>query len=81
MNKMSSSNNEYKVEKKQTSSKIEIKKRKLTESEQNLKKPKVEIQNKEPIKNFEKILITEKDNFNKSQKNFLEPNKIKIGER
>jgi hypothetical protein len=78
---MSSSNNEYKVEKKQTSSKIEIKKRKLTESEQNLKKPKVEIQNKEPIKNFEKILITEKDNFNKSQKNFLEPNKIKIGER
>ena len=46
-----------------------------------LKKPKVEIQNKEPIKNFEKILITEKDNFNKSQKNFLETNKIKIGER
>ncbi len=78
---MSSSNNEYKIEKKQTSSKIDIKKRKLTESEQNLKKPKVEIQNKEPIKNFEKILITEKDNFNKSQKNFLEPNKIKIGER
>ena len=78
---MSSSNNEYKIEKKQTSSKIDIKKRKLTESEQNLKKPKVEIQNKEPIKNFEKILITEKDNFNKSQKNFLEPNRIKIGER
>ena len=78
---MSSSNNEYKIEKKQTSSKIDIKKRKLTESEQNLKKSKVEIQNKEPIKNFEKILITEKDNFNKSQKNFLEPNKIKIGER
>ena len=78
---MSSSNNEYKIEKKQTSSKIDIKKRKLTESEQNLKKPKVEIQNKEPIKNFEKILITEKDNFNISQKNFLEPNRIKIGER
>ena len=72
---MSSSNNEHKIEKKQTTSKIESKKRKLTTGEQ-IPKP-----HKETIKNFEKILITEKDNFNRSQKNFFDQNKIKIGER
>ena len=80
---MSSSNNEHKIEKKQTSSKIEFKKRKLTTNEQIPKqqKEKIDERNKETIKNFEKILITEKDNFNKSQKNFFGQNKIKIGER
>lgn len=31
------------------------------------------------IKNFEKLLITEPDNLNKSQKNFFSPDKIKYG--
>ena len=80
---MSSSNNEHKVEKKQTTSKVESKKRKLTTSEQMPKpqKEKVDDRHKEPIKNFEKILITEKDHFNKSQKYIFDRNKIKIGER
>ena len=80
---MSSSNNEHKIERKQTTTKIDSKKRKLTTSEQipKLQKEKFDDRHKEPIKNFEKILITEKDNFNKSQKNFFDQNKIKIGER
>ena len=76
-----SNNNEYKIEKKQTSSKVESKKKRGS-SEQKSKEQKNENQqNKDPIKNFEKILITEKDNFNNSQKNFYESKKIKIGER
>lgn len=76
-----SNNNEFKIERRQTITKIEIKKKKGLNNEQKIKDQKNENQHKEPIKNFEKILITEKDNFNKSQKNFLESNKIKIGER
>ena len=53
----------------------------LSEIDMKLKDQKTESQPKDPIKNFEKLLITEKDNFNKSQNNFLEPQKIKIGER
>ena len=78
------SNNNEKIEKRQSVTKIEIKKKKASNIEQKIKEQKNENpqnQNKVTIKNFEKILITEKDNFNKSQKNFLESNKIKIGER
>ena len=75
-----SNNNEHKIEKKQTSSKTESKKKKGT-IEQKSKEQKNEIQHKDPIKNFEKVLITEKDDLNKSQKNFFESKKIKIGER
>ena len=78
---MSSSNSEHKIEKKQATSKTEAKKRKMTANDFKPKEPKVDNHPKEPIKIFEKILITEKDNFNKSQKNFFEPNRIKIGER
>jgi hypothetical protein len=72
---------EHKVEKKQTSTKNEGKRKRAASTEQKPKEQKVESQHKNPIKTFEKLLITEKDNFNKSQKNFLEPQKIKIGER
>jgi len=72
---------EKKIEKKQTSSKIESKKRKTGSNEQKQKEQKMENQVKETIKNFEKLLITEKDKLNKSQKNFFDSNKIKIGER
>ena len=75
-------NNDHKIEKKQTSSKIDYKKKKPTISDGiKPKEQKNENIQKDPIKNFEKLLITEKDNFNKSQNNFLEPQKIKIGER
>ena len=75
-----SNNNEHKIEKKQTIAKNDFKRRKTT-MDMKLKDQKTESQPKDPIKNFEKLLITEKDNFNKSQNNFLEPQKIKIGER
>ena len=73
--------NEKKIEKKQTSSKIESKKKRTTSNDQKQKELKMENQVKETIKNFEKLLITEKDKLNKSQKNFFDSNKIKIGER
>ena len=75
-----SNNNEHKIEIKQTITKNDFKRRKTT-MDMKLKDQKTESQPKDPIKNFEKLLITEKDNFNKSQNNFLEPQKIKIGER
>ena len=74
-------NNDLKVEKKQTTSKMETKKRKATSNDLKYKEPKIENQPKEPIKNFEKVLITEKDNFNQSQRNFMNKKKIKIGDR
>ena len=77
-----SNNNEHKIEKKQTSSKLDYKKKKTVMFDGfKTKEQRNENVQKDPIKNFEKLLITEKDNFNKSQKNFLEPPKIKIGER
>ena len=36
---------------------------------------------KNPFNNFKKLFITEKDNLNKSQKNFFESPKIKLGQR
>ena len=72
---------EKKIKKKQTSSKIESKKKKLKSNEQRQKEQKMENQVNEIIKNFEKLLITEKDKLNKSQKYFFDSNKIKIGER
>ena len=71
---------EHKIERKQTT-RIEFKKKKAISNDQKLKDQKTENQHKNPIKTFEKLLITEKDSLNKSQKNFMEPNKIKIGER
>ncbi len=77
-----SNNNEHKIEKKQTSSKLDYKKKKTVMFDGfKTKEQRNENVQKDPIKNFEKLLITEKDNFNKSQDNFLEPQKIKIGER
>ncbi len=77
-----SNNNEHKIEKKQTSSKLDYKKKKTAMFDGfKTKEQRNENVQKDPIKNFEKLLITEKDNFNKSQDNFLEPQKIKIGER
>lgn len=77
---MSNNNNEMKIEKKQM--KGDLKKRKVSSIDQRPKEqPKVENQPKNTIRNFEKLFITEKDSFTKSQKNFFEPNRIKIGER
>lgn len=77
---MSNNNNETKVEKKQM--KGDLKKRKASSIDQRPKEaPKVESQPKNTIRNFEKLFITEKDSLTKSQKNFFEPNRIKIGER
>ena len=77
-----SNNNEHKIEKKQTSSKLDYTKKKTVMFDGfKTKEQRNENVQKDPIKNFEKLLITEKDNFNKSQDNFLEPQKIKIGER
>ena len=39
------------------------------------------IQNKNTIKNFEKLLITEQENLNKSSKNFLSSKEIKSGNK
>ena len=71
---------EKKIEKKQTSSKLESKKKKAISNEQKQKEQKMENQVKETIKNFEKLLL-ERDKLNKSQKNFFDSNQIKIGER
>ena len=38
-------------------------------------------QNKNTIQNFEKLLITEQENFNKSSKNFNSSSEIKSGNR
>lgn len=77
---MSNNNNEMKIEKKQM--KGDLKKRKVSSIDQRPKEqPKVENQPKNTIRNFEKLFITEKDSFTKSQKNFFESNRIKIGER
>ena len=67
-----SNKNENKIEQKQNSTKNVTKKKKGKKKHN---------QQKEPIKNFEKILINEKENFNKSKTNLVEPEKIKIGER
>lgn len=77
-----SNNNDGKVEKRQAS-KGDYKRRKASSNEKKPIEQKKIVTNppKNTIKNFEKLLITEKDPFNKSQKNFLEPQKIKIGER
>lgn len=37
--------------------------------------------NQESLKNFNKLLITERDNLNQSQKNFFYSPKIKLGQR
>ena len=37
--------------------------------------------NKNPLNNFKKLFITEKDNLHKSQKNFFNSPKIKLGQR
>jgi hypothetical protein len=56
---------------------IELKKRKMSSNALKQKK----LKPKSQIKLFEKIFITEKDKLNKSQKNFLNSSKIKIGHR
>ena len=58
---------------------VELKKRKMSSNTQKQKK----LKPKSQIKLFEKIFITEKekDKLNKSQKNFLNSSKIKIGHR
>ena len=38
-------------------------------------------QDKNTIRNFEKLLITEQDNFNKSSKDFIGSNQIKTGNK
>ncbi len=77
---MRNNNNETKVEKKQMIG--DLRKRKISSIDQRPKEqPKVENQQKNTIRNFEKLFITEKDSLTKSQKNFFEPNRIKIGER
>lgn len=57
--------------------KVELKKRKVSS---NTLKPK-KLKPKSQIKLFDKIFITEKDKLNKSQKDFLNSPKIKIGHR
>ena len=37
--------------------------------------------NQESLKNFNKLLITERDNLNQSQKNFFYSPKTKLGQR
>ena len=37
--------------------------------------------NQDPLKNFKKLLIKERDNLNQSQKNFFYSPKIKLGQR
>ncbi len=56
---------------------IELKKRKIPPNNQKKKtlKPKSKMQL------FEKIFITERDKLNKSQKNFFNSSRIKIGHR
>ena len=44
-------------------------------------KTKVKKKNQDPINNFKKVLITEKDNLNKSQKDFFISPRIKLGQR
>ena len=56
---------------------VELKKRKMSSNTQKQKK----LKPKSQIKLFDKIFITEKDKLNKSQKNFLNSSKIKIGHR
>ena len=53
------------------------KKKKKTEDSKKKEEKKLNYQ----IQNFEKVLITEKDNFNKSQKNFLDSHEIKVGNK
>ncbi len=38
-------------------------------------------QDKNTIRNFEKLLITEQENFNKSSKDFIGSNQIKTGNK
>jgi hypothetical protein len=68
------------LNKKMNSSKdnrVELKKRKMSSNALKQKK----LKPKSQIELFDKIFITEKDKLNKSQKNFLNSPKIKIGHR
>ena len=68
------------LNKKMNSSKdnrVELKKRKMSSNALKQKK----LKPKSQIELFDKIFITEKDKLNKSQKNFLNSQKIKIGHR